>query len=246
MAEDKFIGAAPNSQTAKSKQATSEPPPEQTPRPKDEVVSAPPEPAVSIIKPSKVDLSAFRSTKSSEGAGVQTLSGALPVHELSDAKDFVKIHSDPAYTSSELCFVNIPIEGQRRDTVHLIHENLAMRYLSAAEILRHRLALATKPNDHFFLCQVPSQNLENTWNASALQGCEEATRYWVKAVSLREAGADRYQIQRAVDQDVFPEPKWPTQSLDELIIATFAPHRMITSDDHPGLRRKIGARQSLS
>jgi hypothetical protein len=40
--------------------------------------------------------------------------------------------------------------------------------------------------------------------------------------------------------------QWPTQSLDDLIIATFAPHRMTTSDDHPGLRRQIGARQSLS
>jgi hypothetical protein len=121
-----------------------------------------------------------------------------------------------------------------------------MRYLSPADVLRYRLALAAKPSDHFFLCRVPSQNRENSWNASALQGCEEATRFWVKVVSLSDAGADHYQVQYAVDQDAFPEPQWPTQSLDELIVATFAPHRMITSDDHPGLLRKIGKRQSLS
>ena len=47
------------------------------------------------------------------------------------------------------------------------------------------------------------------------------------------------------DQDSFPEPSWPKQTLDELILVTFA-GRMIDSDNHPGLLRLIGAKQSLS
>ena len=37
------------------------------------------------------------------------------------------------YWSPELCFVNVPIKGQKRDTLHLIDEDLAMRYLPSGE-----------------------------------------------------------------------------------------------------------------
>ena len=43
----------------------------------------------------------------------------------------------------------------------------------------------------------------------------------------------------------FPEPTWPTQKLEELILATFS-GRMIDREDHPGLLRLIGAKQSMS
>ena len=42
-----------------------------------------------------------------------------------------------------------------------------------------------------------------------------------------------------------PSPNWPTQSLGELIGRAFA-GRMIETEDHPALLRKIGAKQSLS
>jgi hypothetical protein len=41
-----------------------------------------------------------------------------------------------------------------------------------------------------------------------------------------------------------PEPKWPTQSLDELIDKAFD-GRQIDREDHPALLRLIGARQVL-
>jgi hypothetical protein len=49
----------------------------------------------------------------------------------------------------------------------------------------------------------------------------------------------------AKDADAFPLPNWPTQSLTDLISKTFA-GRMIDSEDHPGLLRLIGAKQSTS
>ena len=67
----------------------------------------------------------------------------------------MRLHPDEeTYWSPELCFVNVPIKGQKRDTLHLINEDLAMRHLPSGKIQHFRLALATKPHDAFFLCDV--------------------------------------------------------------------------------------------
>jgi hypothetical protein len=54
-----------------------------------------------------------------------------------------------------------------------------------------------------------------------------------------------YKIDFARDADAFPTPKWPTQSLDELIAIAFN-GRMIDREDHPALLRLIGAKPSMS
>src|SRR5262249_15194275 len=179
-------------------------------------------------------------------ANVETLQTALPHYTISQAKDFVRLHPDETkYWSPELCFVNVPIKGQKNNTLHLIEEELAMRFLPAARILRFRLALATKPNDVFFLCHVPTRNLDNSFNASNLQACEQAKTLWVLVTSRKEEGVDAYKIDVSRDADAFPEPKWPSQTLNELIYATFA-GRMIVTEDHPGLLRLIGKKQIVS
>src|SRR5271166_1024974 len=200
--------------------------------------------AVSIPKPGEFSLDKFKSKRASAVAGVETLQTALPHHKIADAKDFVRLHPDEKnYWSEEICFVNVPIKGQKRDTLHLITEDLAMGYLPDARILRLRLALATKPFDIFFLCQVPTQNEDNAWNSSNLQACELAKTKWVQVSSRKGEGVEAYKIDFAKDQDAFPEPKWPTQSLDKLIEKTFA-GRLIVDERDPGLLRLIGARQS--
>jgi hypothetical protein len=178
-------------------------------------------------------------------ANVETLQTALPVHNISGARDFVRLHPDEdVYWSFELCFVNVPTKGQR-ETIHLIEEDIAMRHLSCASITRCRLALATKPFDVFFLCIVPTRNTDNPWVSSNLQACDQAKTRWVKASSRRDEGVEGYKPEFATHEDAFPEPSWPGQSLTELIGVTFA-GRMIDRDDHPGLLRLIGARQSMS
>jgi hypothetical protein len=67
----------------------------------------------------------------------------------------------------------------------------------------------------------------------------------VQATSRKEEGVESYKVDFAHDQDAFPEPKWPAQSLSDLIEKTFA-GRMIDGEDHPALLRLIGAEQSLS
>jgi hypothetical protein len=235
--------------TAPSSPQTSEQCPEEK---EAECRAAPPsverdgEPGLSIAKPSAFCLDKFKSKRAAALAGVETLQTALPHHSISQAKDFVRLHEDETkFWSPELCFVSVPIKGQTRDTLHLIDEDIAMRYLPSARVLRFRLALASKPFDTFFLCHVPSRNFDNSWNDSNRLACEQAKTRWVQATSRKEEGVDAYKPEYARDPDAFPQPNWPTQSLDELIRATFE-GRMITSEDHPGLLRLIGAKQSTS
>ena len=205
-----------------------------------------PDVPISIAKPAgDFDINKYKSKRDPSLAGVATLLTALPVHKLSDAKDFIRLHADEDnYWSMELCVVSVPVKGQSRDTLHLIEEELALQYLQPASIHRYRLALGANPSGGFFLCTVPSQNLDNVWNADNLKGCEAAKTRWTRLSSRRDEGVDGYTINFTIDADAFPEPKWPSQTLVELIGVTFA-GRTISSVDHPGMRRLLGIKQSM-
>ena len=87
---------------------------------------------LSIAKPGGFDLNRFKSKRSGM-AGVDPLPGVLPVHRASEAKDFIRLHpDDEAYWSPGLCFVSVPIKGQKHDTLHLIEEDLALEFLPEA------------------------------------------------------------------------------------------------------------------
>lgn len=75
---------------------------------------------ISIPKPEgSGGLDKFKSKRPATIAGVETLLTGLPHHSISEAKDFVRLHPDESkYWSPELCFVNVPIKGQKRDTLH--------------------------------------------------------------------------------------------------------------------------------
>jgi hypothetical protein len=206
---------------------------------------------LSVKKPGEFKLDAFKSTHDPSIANVETLLTALPHYKIADARDWVRLHPNEAtYWSPELCFVTVPVKGQKRDTLHLITQELAERYLPSNRIQRFRLALAAKPQDNFFLAHVPSRNLDNPWNDTNHQACQKAKECWVQATSRKDEGAEGYQIiytaeRLAGREDPFPEPNWPKQSRDELIGVTFA-GCMIIEADHPALLRLIGAKQSLA
>ena len=142
-----------------------------------------------IIKPTAFSLDKFKSKRAATVANVETLQGALPHYKIAEAKDFVRLHPDEeTYWSDELCFVSVPIIGVKRDTLHLIDEDLGLEFLGNGKLQRFRLALATKPHDVFFLCHVPSQNLDNSWNVSVLSAAEQAKRLWVQVTSRRDGG----------------------------------------------------------
>jgi hypothetical protein len=215
-------------------------------KPKEVTEESVPATVTSIKKPSGSSLEKFKSKRAASVAGLDTLMDGLPIHKLSDAKDFVRLHPDEEnYWSPELCFVLVPIKGTKKDTIHLIDEDLAMDFLPSGRIQRFRLALATKPYDVFFLAQIPSQNLDNSWNATSLAAAAQAMKLWTQVTSRKEEGIEAYKVDSARNPEAFPEPKWPGQSLDDLIVKTFA-GRMITTEDHPALLRLIGDKQRLS
>jgi hypothetical protein len=192
---------------------------------------------VSIAKPAASGLNAFRSKRTPGIAGVETLPSALPHHRISDTKDFARLHPDENYWSDEYCFVSVPVEGAKPQ-LHLIAEYLAEQ-LPSARVQRFRLALGAVATGNLFLCHIPSQRLDNSFNKTNLEGCIQAKTHWVEVV--REEGQDRYTTRFARDPDAYPTPKWPTKSLEELIELTFQ-GRMITSEDHPAWLRLIGAK----
>jgi hypothetical protein len=202
--------------------------------------------AVQIKKPAEKKsgsiLDQFKSDHEDVG-DVQPLLAALPHFRISEANDFVRLHPDEEnYWESEMWFVNVPIKGQKKDTLHLVAKPLAKLYLTGKKILRFRLALASKPHDVFFLCHVPSRNLDNKYNETSERACQQAKTTWVQVTS--KDGEEDYKITPARNQDFAPEPKWPSQSLDELLETTFS-GRMITSEDDPAFLRLVGDKQSL-
>ena len=112
-----------------------------------------------IPKPSAFSLDGFRSKRSASIGGVATLPASLPIMRVSEAKDFIRLHpNEAAYWSDELCFVHVPTKGVRGGSLlHLILEDLACAYLPEGKIIRHRLALASKPDDVFFLASPLNQ-----------------------------------------------------------------------------------------
>jgi hypothetical protein len=107
--------------------------------------SKPEENGTPIAKPGEFDLNKFKVKRPTTVANVETLPSPLPVHNMAAAKDFVRLHPDEEnYWSPELCFVDVPIKGQKQSTLHLIDEDLALQFLEAGEIKRFRLVLASK------------------------------------------------------------------------------------------------------
>jgi hypothetical protein len=205
--------------------------------------------SVSIPKPEAKDWSQFKSTRSK--ASVKALPTALTIKKISDARDFVRLHENDAppeeggYWSEELCFVLVPIKGQKEGKLHIIREDLAEKCLPRAQILRFRLALACDPDGRRFLCKVPSQNLDNKWNKSNLEACQHAKTKWTKATS-KDDGSEEYEISFPRDASAFADPEWPEQGFYELMGPTFEGGLSIMSEDHPSLLRLIGKKQSSS
>jgi hypothetical protein len=198
-----------------------------------------------IAKPKAFSLDKFKVKRAPTIAGVDPLQQSLVVMRISDANDFVRLHWDEDnFWTAPICLVSVPVKGQKKETLHLIDEDIAVANLPSKKIKRFRLALASKPFDVFFLCLVPCVNLDNKFNETALRGCEQAKVTWVEVVSRKDQGHDDYDIKPARNPKAFPEPKWPAQSLVELIGASFD-GRSIETDDHPGLLRLIGDKQEL-
>ena len=189
---------------------------------------------MSIAKPGGFDLDKFKSKRAAgDGERRDPANGAPGSSHFGGQRLRPAAPRRRRLLVDELCFVNVPIKGQKRDTLHLIDEDLAMRIPAVGtrpalplgagdEAVRRVLPVQRADAEHRQLleCQQPA------WPAS-----RPKTR-GRRLTSRKDEGVEGYKIDFARDQDAFPKPKWPTQSLDELIEVTFA-GRMIDHERSP-------------
>jgi hypothetical protein len=122
---------------------------------------------LSIKKPGEFKLDIFKSTRDPSIANVETLITALPHHKISEAEDWARLHPNEAtYWSDELCFVNVSIIGQKRDTLHLITEKLAEHTICLA-IASSASVWHSRPNSTTF----SSCAMCRRENSTAARGC---------------------------------------------------------------------------
>ena len=145
---------------------------------------------------------------------------------------FACIPTRIAYWSPELCFVNVPIKGEKRETLHLIDEELGIALSAERKNSALPLGAGDQAVRRLFSVSRADTNTDNPWNVSNLQACEQAKTFWVQATSRKDENVEAYKVDFARDNEAFPEPKWPQQSLDELIDVTFH-GRMIDRETIP-------------
>jgi hypothetical protein len=143
--------------------------------------------------------------------------------------------------------VRVPIIGMKDKMLHLIDDELARNNLPSGKIKNFRLALATKPNNVFFLAEIPTRNTDNSFVMSHLRGVEQAKTRWAQLTSQKAEGRETYKVEFPRNEKAFPEPDWPNpkkQSLESLIEAAFT-GRIINEEDDAAFLRLIGDVQSL-
>src|SRR6476619_1546338 len=92
---------------------------------------------IKIKKPSFLEK--FKSKNAQTISGVETLLTALPLLKIGDVNDWTRLHpSEDEYWTPELCFVSVPVKGAKHDILHVIDDDLAVLYLPAKKIKRHR------------------------------------------------------------------------------------------------------------
>jgi hypothetical protein len=202
-----------------------------------------------ISKPSTTAaLNKFKSKRAPGLPGTNSRPDVLDIRRIGELKDYVRLSPFEHHWSEEFCFTAVPIDGQKDGMLHLITEELAEKYLPPKLVLRFRLALASgATKGSFFLCVVPSQNLTNGYNQTALDCCNEGKHRWVMASALKEKNQERYHINHAEDKDFAPVPDWDSMpTVDELVLSKFAGLLSIDTPDHPALLRRRGKRQVTS
>ena len=197
--------------------------------------------ATTITKPGGFTLDRFKTKRAAAIANVETLLTALPHLRIAQAKDFVRLHpNEDDYWSPELCFVNVPIKGQKHDTLHLIDEDSpyatcrARRFSASGWRWRRSPRYSSCPTSRH-----GTSTTRGTRPNRGLRAGEDAMGAGHQSDARRTSTATR---------STCPRPRrLPTAEVADAAArrtdrATFA-GRMIDREDHPGLLRLIGARQ---
>ena len=150
-----------------------------------------------IVKPAAGFMEKFRSKRPPSIAGVETLLTALPILRIADANDSSGcIRRKRTTGRRELCFVSVPIKGEKRDMLHLIDEEIAVQYLPVEEDQAAATGAGVEAPRRFLLLHravaKPGQLVERN---GARRPARKPRRMWVQATSRKAEGVEGYKIE---------------------------------------------------
>ena len=152
-------------------------------------------PEISIVKPSFLDK--YKSKRPPTIGGVDAELNPLKVLRIGEVGDFARFHpNEDEYWTPELCFVSVPVNGEKRDMLHLIDEDIAVQVPAGEEDQaacgwRWRRSRTTSSSSAS--CRRRTSTIRGTSRRSRL--VQKAKTPWVQALSRKAEGVDAYKIE---------------------------------------------------
>jgi hypothetical protein len=188
-------------------------------------------------EPAHFDVASLRIDPATETTlGAKPLLLRVPV-EKPNSQDFVRCRSEAEHRT----LMYLLTIKEKRETYAVLPSIAAAAHVRK-EVKRVEIRVCVNLNGAVRLWPVPMPTADertNPFNESHQAAAEAAEALWIRVWADMTAG--QYVAQKAEDQEALPQPKWPDQPLDELIVIAFK-GRIINTLDHPVLKALRGAR----
>lgn len=168
----------------------------------------------------------------SDGPSVAKVLANVPVQK-PDKAWFVRTHPDAENYSLDVLVLELKQEGE----IYLIDPKLRDSLLDERCVSVMRLRLAVNRQGDIFVWPIRLPGVDgtpNSWNKSALEAADLASKSWVRLSANRRVGA--YDIAVA---SIFEDPRWPDKPFNEVLRIAFK-GKVIDDLNHPVLRRLRG------
>ena len=164
------------------------------------------------------------------GVGVEKMLTAVPVRRPSK-QSFIRVHPNGEYRLDTV-LLELKDEGE----TYLLSPQLAID-LPGARVARLHVYVDRSMNPMLWPIPLPgADGKDNEWHRSARLAAEQAMDRWVRIEADKALGG--YKVFAATG--VVEEPKWPKETLAELLKVAFGPDRFIRTIDHAVVKRLRG------
>ena len=164
--------------------------------------------------------------------GVKQALMTVPVRK-PDKAWFVRTNPEPEY-----CLETAVIELKEECETYLVNPKLWPELATEATFSPRVFFTAVNRQGVIFLWPIrlpTSDGKHDDWSRSAMEGAERGKDKWVRVQANMSLGA--YEVWEATGE--LPDPKWPEQSLEELLRVAFK-NTYIDTPDHAILRQLRG------
>jgi hypothetical protein len=147
-----------------------------------------------------------------------------------------KIRFSRTNTSEEYKALLFFFEDKNTGETYIVTPNMAPYLGSMVQAKILRLAVDNAAVPYLIAEPVLDPNgRQSPWSSSMVEAIRRSEKEWVRINSNQNAG--QYEI--IIAKDNLGEPKWPEQTMDELIREVFG-NKIISSPDHPLIRQLQG------